>query len=145
MSRNMCKLRHKVRNDQNLPNESPNFRNFFCLDNFMDNLVHFFTSLRQHYHFFFIFFFCFSTLKSRMSRNMCIWHHKLCNVKMGVGLTFTWSNDAGSIDKKWIHLLRWNCVAKLKFCYAIQYKHHSIAVIYSIAVISVELLQWSKG
>ena len=28
MSRNMCKLRHKVRNGQNLPKGGPNFRHF---------------------------------------------------------------------------------------------------------------------
>ena len=45
MFRNMYKLRQKVRNGQNLPQESPNFRNYFFLSNFMDNLVRFFTSL----------------------------------------------------------------------------------------------------
>ena len=25
---------------------------------------------------------------------MCIWHHKLCNAKTGVGPTFTWPNEA---------------------------------------------------
>ena len=29
-----------------------------------------------------------------MSRNMCIWRHKLCNAKTGVSPTFTWSNEA---------------------------------------------------
>ena len=29
MSRNMCKLRQKVRNGQNLPHGNPNFRNNF--------------------------------------------------------------------------------------------------------------------
>ena len=33
----------------------------------------------------------------RISRNMCIWHQKLCNAKTGVGPTFTWSNEAWSI------------------------------------------------
>ena len=28
-----------------------------------------------------------------MSMNMCIWRHKLCNAKTGVGPTFTWSNE----------------------------------------------------
>ena len=26
---------------------------------------------------------------------MCIWRHKLCNSKTGVGPTFTWSNEPG--------------------------------------------------
>ena len=29
-----------------------------------------------------------------MSMNMCIWRHKLCNAKTGVGPTFAWSNEA---------------------------------------------------
>ena len=51
MSRNMCELRHRVRNGQNLLHESPNFRNYFFLSNFTDNLVHFSTSLRPHYQY----------------------------------------------------------------------------------------------
>ena len=39
MSRNMRKLCPKVRNGQNLPHESPNFRNNLFLSNFTDNLV----------------------------------------------------------------------------------------------------------
>ena len=49
MSRNMCKLRHKVRNGQTLPHASSNFRNKFVLSNFTDNLDHFSTCLRPHY------------------------------------------------------------------------------------------------
>ena len=37
--------------------------------------------------------FLFSSLNSRMSMNMCIWRHKLCNAKTGVGPTFTFSNE----------------------------------------------------
>ena len=48
MSRNMRKMRHKVRNGQNLPHESPNFTIFFQ-SNFTYNLSHFSTSLRSHY------------------------------------------------------------------------------------------------
>ena len=40
MSRNMCKLHQQVRNGQNLPNKSLNFKNFFFLSNFTDNLDH---------------------------------------------------------------------------------------------------------
>ena len=39
------------------------------------------------------YFFLFSILNSRMSRNMGIWRHKLCNSKTGVGPTFTWSTE----------------------------------------------------
>ena len=96
MSRNMCKLCHKVRNGQNLPHESPNFREEKkFLSKGTDNLVHFSTSLRPHYQnsFSWIFFFGL-TLNPRMSMNMCIWRHNLCNGKTGVGPTCTWSNEA---------------------------------------------------
>ena len=61
MSRNIRKLCHKVCNSQNLPHESPNFRNYFFTSNFMDNLGHFSTILRPHYKNSFskIFLFCF--------------------------------------------------------------------------------------
>ena len=36
----------------------------------------------------------FSTLSSRMSKNMCKLRHKLRNAKKGVGQTITWSNEA---------------------------------------------------
>ena len=49
MSRNMCKLRHKVRNRKNLPHEILNFRNIFFLSNFMDNLVLPSTSMMPYY------------------------------------------------------------------------------------------------
>ena len=45
----MGKLRHKVRNGQNLPHESPNFTNHFFQSNFKYNLSNFSTSLRPHY------------------------------------------------------------------------------------------------
>ena len=90
MSRDMCKLRHKLRNGQNLPNESPNFRNNFFLTNFKDDLGHFSTNVRQYFQT--VFF--YSTLSSRMSRNMCKLCHKLHNAKKGVCPTFTWSNEA---------------------------------------------------
>ena len=92
MSRNMRKMCHKVRNGQNLPHESPNFTNYFFKSNFTYNLSHFSTSLRPQYqNSFFLFF--FSALNSKMSKNMCIWRHKLCNSKTGFGPTFTWSNE----------------------------------------------------
>ena len=49
MSRNMCYLRHKVRNGHNLPHESPNFTNYFFLSKFTYNFVHFSTNLRPNY------------------------------------------------------------------------------------------------
>ena len=45
MFRHMCKLHHKVRNGQYLPNENPNLRNYFFLCNFTDNLSHDSTNL----------------------------------------------------------------------------------------------------
>ena len=41
MSRNMCKLHHTVHNGQHLPHKSLNFRNYFLLRDFTDNLGHF--------------------------------------------------------------------------------------------------------
>ena len=77
----MCKLCHKVYNGQNLPDESQNFISLFLIS-FFGHLGHIFTNL------------LLSTLNSRISRIMCIWRHKLCNAKTGVGPTFTWSNEA---------------------------------------------------
>ena len=111
LSRNMCKLCHKVRNGQNLPYESPNFRNHFFLSNFTDSLVHFSTSLETTLpkQFF------FSTLRSRMSKNMCICFHKLCNAKTGVSPTFTWSNEALFIGFKFLR----------KCCLALHMRSHA--------------------
>ena len=93
-SRYMRKMRHKVCNGQNLPHESLNFTNYFFQSDFTYNLRHFSTSLRPHYqNSFSKYFFLFSILNSRMSKNMCIWRHKLCNSKTGVCPTFTWSNE----------------------------------------------------
>ena len=64
----MRKMRHKVRNGQNLPHESPNFTNYF-LSNFTYNLSHFSTSLRPNYqNSFFLNIVLFSILNSRMSK-----------------------------------------------------------------------------
>ena len=49
MSRNMRKICHKVRDGQNLPHESPNFKNNFFQSNFMYNLSQFSTSLGPDY------------------------------------------------------------------------------------------------
>ena len=70
ITRNMCKLRHKVRKGQNLPHKSLNFMNYFFLSNFKHNLVHFSTNLRPHYQdSFFLnnFLLLFYTLNCRMS------------------------------------------------------------------------------
>ena len=45
----MCKVRHKVRNDQNFPHESQNITKYFFQSNFTYNLGHVSTSLRPHY------------------------------------------------------------------------------------------------
>ena len=93
-SRNMRQMCHKVCNGQNLPHESQNFTNYFFQIDFTYNLGNFSTSLRPHYqNSFSKYIFFFSILNSRMSKNMCIWRHKLCNSKTGVGPTFTWSNE----------------------------------------------------
>ena len=49
MSWNMCKLRHKVRNCQNLPHKSLNFTNYFFKSNFTYNLGHVSPNLRPNY------------------------------------------------------------------------------------------------
>ena len=49
MSKNMCKLRRKVRNDQNLAYDSPDSTNYWFQSNVMYNFGHVFTSLRPHY------------------------------------------------------------------------------------------------
>ena len=116
MSRNTRKLRHKVRNCQNLPYESPNFTIYFFHSNFTYNLGHFSTSLRPHYQnsFFSKYFFLFSALNSKMSRNLCIWLHKLCNAKTGVGPTFTWSNEPWYNWALWIRVM---CTVHVYYVY----------------------------
>ena len=95
----MCKRRHKVRNGQNLPHESPNFTNYFFQSNFTYNLSHFSTSLRPDYQnsFFEIFFFVF------YSKLQDIYEHvylasQIVEFQNGVGPTFTWSNEPWYID-----------------------------------------------
>ena len=81
MSRNMYKLGHKLRKGQH----------------FTDKLCHVSTNLKPHYQNslnFFLLLPFFSTLSSRMCRNMFKLRHKLRNSKKGVGPTFTWSNEA---------------------------------------------------
>ena len=64
------------------------------LSNFTYNFGHFSTNLRPHYKKKILnIFLLFCTPNSRMSCNMCIWRHKLCNAKTAVGPTFTWSNE----------------------------------------------------
>ena len=55
----MGKMRHKVRNGQNLPYESPNFTNYYFQSDFTYNLSHFATSLRPYYQNSFKYFFVF--------------------------------------------------------------------------------------
>ena len=94
-SRNKRKMRHKLRNGQNLPHESSNFTIFFFKVTWR-KIQAIFPQVWDHItkRVFFLIFFClFSILNSRMSENICIWRHKLCNSKTGVGPTFTWSNE----------------------------------------------------
>ena len=88
-------MHHKVRDGQNLPNESPNFTNFFSSKWLYVQFKPFFhkSETRLPKQFFLNNFFLFSILNSRISKNMCIWRHKLCNSKTGIGPTFTWSNE----------------------------------------------------
>ena len=67
MSWNMCKLRPKVRNGQNLPHESLNFSNYFFRSNFTYNFSHISTSLTPDYQNIFfqnIFFVFYSKLQN---------------------------------------------------------------------------------
>ena len=64
MSRNMRKMRHKVRYGQNLHHESLNFTNYLFWSNFVYNLSYFSTSLTPHYQNNFTkYFFFHSTLQ----------------------------------------------------------------------------------
>ena len=58
--------------------------------------------------------FLFSILNSRMSWNMCIWRHNLCNAKTGVGPTFTWLNEPWYNTKgkkmKYMMILPWQTI-----------------------------------
>ena len=103
----MCKLPHKVLNGQNLPHGGPYFTNYFVLSNFTDNLGPFSCKLGPYHQksFFKIFLLLFSIFYSKMSKNLCKLRHKLYNAKTGVGLAFTWSNDACSIWGNWQHPL----------------------------------------
>ena len=75
------------------------FKTIFFLSNFTYTFGHFFTCLRPYYQN--SFFKKISTPTSRMSSNMCIWPHKLCNAKTGISPTFTLSNEPWF---KWLHL-----------------------------------------
>ena len=65
MSKNKCKLRHKVRNTQNLPHVSANFKYYYFLSNFTHIFLQFFTNLRSHYENRFFLYFSFLTLNPR--------------------------------------------------------------------------------
>ena len=75
--------------------DSPNLRNYF-FKQLYGQFISFFhkSEAALPKPFFFFKKKGFSTINSRMSRNMYILRHKLCNVKTGVGPTFTWSNEA---------------------------------------------------
>ena len=92
MSRNMCKLYRKVCHGQNLPHESPNFTKPFFQSNFAYNLGHVSTSVRPHYkNIFFLFKYIFFSTPGCLKTY--VFGVTLCNAKMGVGPTFTWSNE----------------------------------------------------
>ena len=92
MSRNRCKLRHKLHNDQNIPPLSPFFFTYIFQSIFIDNWGHFFTNLRPNNpNIFFITF--FFPLGIKMSKNMCKLRHKLCTAKNRVAIRFTWQNE----------------------------------------------------
>ena len=57
LSWNICKLRPKVRNGQNIPHESPNFTNYFFQSNFTYNFSNVSTSLTPHYQILFFVFY----------------------------------------------------------------------------------------
>ena len=48
MSRNMCNLRHKVRNGQNLPHESLNFANYLFLKITVPTILAIFPQIWDH-------------------------------------------------------------------------------------------------
>ena len=83
LSRNMCKLRPKLRNTRIYPLEVRILlKCFWC--HFMDNIGNFSTYMSPHYqHSFFSskLEFLFSVLGSMVSRNMCKLRHKLKNFK----------------------------------------------------------------
>ena len=130
----MRKIRHKVRNGQNLAHESPNFTNNFFQSDFTYNLSQFSTGLRPYYqNSFFEIFFLFSVQNSRMSKNMFIWRHKLCNSKTGVGPTFTWSNEPWSTKQPWGY-------PKFGFCH-----HHLWLSPTIVNVVLVGVVVWWCG
>ena len=99
-SRNMRKLRHKVCNGQNFPMKvrilqiiifKVTLRTILAIFPQVWDLIT--RTVFSKY------FFLFSILNSRMSKNMYIWRHKLCNSKTGVGQSFTWSNEPWSNRK----------------------------------------------
>ena len=94
MFRNMCKLRHKMHNSQKKFSKNAKIKKkkLFFSKWPLRQFRAFSKSLRPHKQdSFFQFFF---TLYSRTSWNFCIWRHKSCNAKTGIGPTFTWSNEA---------------------------------------------------
>ena len=89
----MCKLRHKLCNNQNFPSGNQNFCNYFFLRNFTNYDI--FPQVSENIIIgVFPYSFLFPTVTFRMSRNMCKLRHELCKAKKGVGMTFTWLTEA---------------------------------------------------
>ena len=90
--------------------------------------------------FFEIFFVLFSILNSRMSKDMCIWRHKLCNSKTGVDPTFTWSNEPWYIVRcpwLWSASLWWMFWTVILILSGLQ--------LYCVRVASSPSFQWHIG
>ena len=90
----MCKLHHKMSNNQNVPPLKFKFSNYI----FASNLDHFSTNLRSHYQNIFFskpFFLLFSNVSFKISWSMCKSRHNLSNAnnhnRGAIGLT--WQNQ----------------------------------------------------
>ena len=88
MSRNMCKMRHKVRNSQNIPPLNQIWQ-------IIQTINAIFTQIWDHIiiTFFSKHFFLFSTQSYKMSLNVCKLCHKLHNAKTWVAIRLTWQNE----------------------------------------------------
>ena len=83
MSQNRYKLRHKLCNGQNIPLDVWILKIIFFKVSGWTIKVIFFTNLRPYYqnNLFWTFLFV-SYSKLQKSKNICKFHHKLCNAKM---------------------------------------------------------------
>ena len=88
ISRNMCKLRHKVRTAKIYSMKVQILETIFFSVIYRTTQAIFPQVSDKSNKTFYSFFFLFFTPNSMMSKNMRIWHHKLFNAKTGVGPTF---------------------------------------------------------